>query len=128
VSFGFVDSCLATMGLVEDRQGFNLTLVARRYRYIRIGEAVWIAHNFFVATVCADATGSRSLVDLGSTGFLAKPGDVEAFAGHVRMMVEDAELRRRMGSAARERSLSLSWDDAMSPILGYYKKLVPVLG
>jgi phosphatidylinositol alpha 1,6-mannosyltransferase len=75
-------------------------------------------------TVCADATGSRSLVDVGSTGFLAKPGDVEAFTGHVRMLAEDAELRRRMGNAARERSLSLSWDDAMSPILGYYKQLV----
>jgi glycosyltransferase involved in cell wall biosynthesis len=77
-------------------------------------------------TVCADATGSRSLVDVGSTGFLAEPGDVEAFTGHVRMLVADAELRRRMGNAARERSLSLSWDDAMSPILGYYKQLVAI--
>jgi len=77
-------------------------------------------------TVCADATGSRSLVDVGSTGFLAMPGDVEAFAGHVQMLIEDTELRRRMGNAARERGLSLSWDDAMSRILGYYEQLVPI--
>ncbi len=77
-------------------------------------------------TVCADATGSRSLVEVGSTGFLPKPGDIEAFVEHVRNLVEDTDLRRRMGSAARERSLSLSWGDAMSPILGYYKQLVPI--
>ncbi|MEE8439180.1 MAG: glycosyltransferase, partial [Micropepsaceae bacterium] len=76
-------------------------------------------------TVCADATGSRSLVEVCSTGFLAKPGDIEAFEEHIRKLVEDADLRRRMGSAARERSLRFSWDDTMAELLDHYKNLVP---
>jgi glycosyltransferase involved in cell wall biosynthesis len=70
--------------------------------------------------VCADATGSRSLVDVGATGFLGKAESAETFIEHVRTLAKDAGLRQRMGMAARERSLRTSWDDVMGQILGYY--------
>ncbi len=79
--------------------------------------------------VCADATGSRSLVDVGVTGFLEKPGSTADFVKPLRLLAADAELRRRMGSAARLRSLSFTWDAAMALLLGYYTALaksVPV--
>jgi glycosyltransferase involved in cell wall biosynthesis len=74
-------------------------------------------------TVCADATGSRSLVEPGVTGALAPIGDVEGLTAAVRSLVDDAALRRRMGEAARRRSLRFSWDEAMAGALSRYRAL-----
>ena len=73
--------------------------------------------------VCADATGSCSLVVNGQTGFLAKPGRAEEFATYVETLARDEGLRRSMGAAARERSLAYTWDGAMAELLTYYRKL-----
>ena len=73
--------------------------------------------------VCADATGSRSLVAPGETGFLAQAGDAGAFARHITALVQGGGLRRRMGEAARTRSLRFSWEETMARILGYYRAL-----
>jgi len=74
--------------------------------------------------VCADATGSRSLVVPGETGFLAPAGDAEAFTRHITTLAGDGALRRRMGEAARLRALSFSWDETLARILGYYRALL----
>jgi phosphatidylinositol alpha 1,6-mannosyltransferase len=74
--------------------------------------------------VCADATGSRSLVKDGVTGFLAPVGNGEAFFGHVATLAADESLRRRMGAAARTRALGFSWDETMAGLLARYQALV----
>jgi glycosyltransferase involved in cell wall biosynthesis len=74
--------------------------------------------------VCADATGSRSLVKDGVTGYLAKRANAEDFADRIAVLARDAALRRRMGEAARARSLDFSWDEAMARLLGYYTTLL----
>ncbi len=74
-------------------------------------------------TVCANATGSRSLVDPGVTGFLAEVGDDEALYAAAARLSVDAELRSRMGAAARTRSLLFSWDEAMGGLLARYQAL-----
>ena len=74
--------------------------------------------------VCADATGSRSLVVAGQTGFLAPANDPGAFAHHLTMLVQDGALRRRMGEAARARALTFSWDETLARMLGYYRALL----
>jgi glycosyltransferase involved in cell wall biosynthesis len=73
--------------------------------------------------VCADATGSRSLVVFGETGYLAPADDAPAFAGFVTALVNDAALRQRMGAAARARALTFSWDETMTRLLWYYREL-----
>jgi phosphatidylinositol alpha 1,6-mannosyltransferase len=75
--------------------------------------------------VCADATGSRSLVVAGETGFLAPADDAEAFARHITLLAQDGALRLRMGAAARARSLTFSWDETLARMLGYYRALLP---
>ena len=75
--------------------------------------------------VCADATGSRSLVVAGQTGFLALADDAPGFAGHITDLALDSELRHRMGQAARARSLTFSWDETLARMLGYYRALLP---
>jgi len=74
--------------------------------------------------VCADATGSRSLVAAGETGLVAVPGRAAQFAAHLATLAGDAALRRRMGLAARERALGFSWDKTMARILGYYRDVL----
>jgi glycosyltransferase involved in cell wall biosynthesis len=75
--------------------------------------------------VCADATGSRSLVVDGQTGFLAPPDDAARFARHITALVQDESLRTAMGQAARARALTFSWDETLARMLGYYRALLP---
>lgn len=77
-----------------------------------------------VACVCADATGSRSLVIHGGTGFLAPPGDAVKFADYIEALAGDPGLLRRMGEAALERSREFSWDVTMARLHGYYQSLL----
>ncbi|MDC6726288.1 glycosyltransferase, partial [Leclercia adecarboxylata] len=57
-------------------------------------------------------------------GYLATPGSVEDFAGHVGRLIEDGALRQAMSVAARERSAAFSWDATMDRLLGYYQELL----
>jgi phosphatidylinositol alpha 1,6-mannosyltransferase len=75
--------------------------------------------------VCANATGSRSLVVAGETGFLAPADDGDLFAHYITLLAQDATLRRRMGDAARARSLTFSWNETLARMLGYYRALLP---
>ncbi|HZT79091.1 MAG TPA: glycosyltransferase [Gemmataceae bacterium] len=54
-----------------------------------------------VATTLPELT---ELVSEGETGFLVPPGDKAALARQTRRLLDDAELRRRMGEAGRRRA------------------------
>jgi glycosyltransferase involved in cell wall biosynthesis/O-antigen/teichoic acid export membrane protein len=54
------------------------------------------------------------------TGLLA--GDVAELTGHVRRLVGDAELRERMGHAARERAARFTWERAASRALAVLER------
>jgi phosphatidylinositol alpha 1,6-mannosyltransferase len=77
-----------------------------------------------LACVCADATGSRSLVVPGETGFLAPADDAESFARHITVLAGDQQLRQRMGEAGRHRSMGFSWEETLARMLGYYRTLL----
>ncbi len=56
--------------------------------------------------VVATAVGGLpDAVEDGATGLLVPPGDVSALRAAVERLLGDAELRRRLGAAARERAL-----------------------
>jgi len=74
--------------------------------------------------VCADATGSRSLVRHGITGFLAEPRDAESFAESVSLLVRDPELRRKLGSAAVFASRSYDWDATLAGLVEGYREAI----
>jgi glycosyltransferase involved in cell wall biosynthesis len=74
--------------------------------------------------VCADATGSRSLVIAGKTGFLAPADDPRDFAQAITTLAQDGALRRHMGEAARLRAQSFSWEETLAKMLGYYRALL----
>ncbi len=70
--------------------------------------------------VCADATGSRTLVEHGETGFLIPPGDARAFTEAVRHLLQDEPKRRRMGAAARDCARTYDWSAVMARMARYY--------
>lgn len=63
-------------------------------------------------TVASDSPGLRESVRDGETGFLVPHGDVDALASRIRLLVEDAGLRQRMGAAAVEYAQGYSWEAA----------------
>ena len=75
-------------------------------------------------TVCANATGSASLVLPGETGYLIEEADQPGFADAITRLVSDPALRRRMGEAAVARSRTYSWRRAMETLEGYYYEVL----
>jgi phosphatidylinositol alpha-mannosyltransferase len=57
--------------------------------------------------VASDVGGLRELVLDGETGALVPPGDPTALADALRPLLADRELRRRLGTAGRERAKAL---------------------
>lgn len=55
--------------------------------------------------VVTDVPGCRHLVRNGVDGFVVRPEDPEALAAALAKLARDADLRKRMGTAARERVL-----------------------
>ncbi|TDI75881.1 MAG: glycosyltransferase family 1 protein [Bacteroidetes bacterium] len=77
-----------------------------------------------VPTVCADALGSRSLVNSGITGYLAPPADSVSFTNHVRDLVRNGDLRRELGQNAYQHAQNYSWEAILTRINGYYDEML----
>ena len=74
--------------------------------------------------LCANATGSSSLVVHGETGYLAEPGDVDSFIQYAMSLVDDAEKRKEMSLASRREAESYSWRLILGRINGFYDKIL----
>jgi glycosyltransferase involved in cell wall biosynthesis len=74
--------------------------------------------------VVASAVGGLvDAVEDGVTGLLVPPGDVAALRAALERLVGDAQLRRRLGEAGRERARAeLSWDAATQATLRAYRE------
>ena len=78
--------------------------------------------------VCADASGSRSLVVEGKTGYLASAGSVAAFVDRLAPLVADGALRARFGAAGRERALEFGWDGILGQLHASYLEVLDACG
>jgi glycosyltransferase involved in cell wall biosynthesis len=74
--------------------------------------------------VVASAVGG--LLDLvvdGETGLLVPPGDVRALRAALERLLADADLRRRMGAAARERIRDhFAWEAVTGATVALYER------
>jgi glycosyltransferase involved in cell wall biosynthesis len=70
--------------------------------------------------VCADATGSRSLVRRGKNGFLAKSVTAPAFAEELEKLVADPALRTAMAQASVGYSDNYTWDSVLGRLFDQY--------
>ncbi len=77
------------------------------------------------AVVSTRRGGPSETVADGETGFLVDPGDVEALAKRVILLLHDADLRQRMGAAGRARverlfsaqTMAATFDTALKRLL-----------
>ncbi len=74
--------------------------------------------------VCADATGSRSLVRHGETGFLVRPGDAAGYIDAVGRLASDPALRGRMGAAAQQATRRYTWDAVIEALVVQYREVL----
>lgn len=74
--------------------------------------------------VCADATGSRTLVENGETGLLVPPGEAPGFRDAVHHLIADEPERRRMGEAALRRARQCSWNTVLAHMVRYYDEIL----
>ncbi|WP_262692873.1 glycosyltransferase family 4 protein [Kordiimonas aestuarii] len=77
-----------------------------------------------VPAVCADATGSRSLVTPGENGFLVEPGNIPAFADKLERLIHDPTLRKSMAKAGYAMSRDRTWDAVLNRLLDNYSEAV----
>ena len=60
------------------------------------------------------------LVAHGVTGLLATPGDIEAFAEALQLLVDDALLRTRLAQQALAQARRRTWPEAHAQLLDAY--------
>jgi len=77
-----------------------------------------------VPVVATDVGGTRELFRSGVEGFLARVGEPEDFARYSKELLQDANLRLRIGEAARARAEGFSLERMVSDIEGVYSSVM----
>ena len=93
---------------------FDDTLVNRTKCAVKLCDLLAVG-----APVVAEAVGqNREIIRHGETGCLVEPGDVVSFGDTVIQLLEDVQLRTRLGqAAARDVRERLSWDKLAKTVL-----------
>ena len=91
-----------------------------------LARSVIEAMSYRVPPVVTDSGGSPELVVDGVSGFVVAPKDAAALAEKFTLLYRDAELRARMGQAARERiATNFRNEDTVDKTIALYEELVP---
>lgn len=80
----------------------NCVAVAVPSLYEELPMVVLEAMSCRKAVVASDVGGIPMLVKHGKNGFLVKPGDPKSLEKFIRILFEDANLRKNMGSFGRK--------------------------
>jgi len=74
--------------------------------------------------VVADATGSRSLVDHGVSGFVIPVERSDKFYTFIEELINDESLRLRMSESAIKKADAYSWQAVNNHLLTYYTEVL----
>jgi glycosyltransferase involved in cell wall biosynthesis len=77
-----------------------------------------------VPSIAYDLGGPREILNHDRTGVLVPPGDVPALQRQIRRLIEDRQLRQRIGDAAAVMALSGSWARTTQMVEDAYRSLV----
>lgn len=73
-------------------------------------------------TVASDSPGLRESVVDGETGFLVPHGDEAALVNRLGVLIEDQDLRTRMGEAARAFARRFSWEASAEALVAVLRE------
>ncbi|MCK5437735.1 MAG: glycosyltransferase, partial [Desulfobulbaceae bacterium] len=77
--------------------------------------------------VASDVPGCREVVRPDVNGFLVPPKDPESLARALNILLQDREMRRRMGRASREIAVNeFSEEQVVDATLSLYEELLLV--
>jgi glycosyltransferase involved in cell wall biosynthesis len=79
-------------------------------------------------TIASDSPGLRDSVVDGVTGFLVPHGDLDALTAQLRRLIEDPELRSRLGVQARAFAEKFSWDLAANRTEAHLRHVAGLAG
>lgn len=74
--------------------------------------------------VCADASGSRFLVQDKETGYLAPHDDAIAYANALETLITDSDQRQKMRKASIKRAQEFHWDAVLGQVIDHYNRLL----
>jgi glycosyltransferase involved in cell wall biosynthesis len=89
------------------------------------GQVVTEAFASGLPVVAPARGGVVDLIRPEVTGLLFEPGDASGFATAALRLIEDDELRARLGGMARNDALGRSWDDVFERLFASYEELLP---
>lgn len=76
-----------------------------------------------VPVVVSDADGLKEVVVDNETGFIVSKKDYKAIAEKIKVLVNNKELRKKLGRAGRKRVIELyEWNDNVENMIKIYKK------
>lgn len=77
-----------------------------------------------VPVIVSDADGLKEVVIDNKTGFIVPKKDYKAIAEKIKILINDRELRKRLGKIGRERVIELyNWSSNVENMIDIYKKL-----
>lgn len=77
-----------------------------------------------IPSIASDLPGVRSVVLNGETGLLVPPGDVEELRRAMMLMLEQVDLRHRLGTSARHRAeVEFAWEPLMQKLEAVYRSV-----
>ena len=76
------------------------------------------------AIVCSDIHGYRSVVRRDEQALLTPPKDVNALVAALAKLLDDPDLRARMGASGRERAQQYSWPNITAKVEDYYNFVI----
>jgi phosphatidylinositol alpha 1,6-mannosyltransferase len=88
------------------------------------GNATLEAMASGLPVVCADASGNRTLVAHGESGYRVSADDTDGFVDALAELIQTPELRSRLGAAGFQRAQSYSWPSVLDTIVGYYSEVL----
>ena len=86
-----------------------------------LGLAMLEALSSGLPVVAARAGAAHEVVDEGVNGLLYEPEDRDSLVDTVRRILEDEELRARLGEGARATAETRDWEAATRALRGYYE-------
>ena len=89
-----------------------------------LGDVVIEAMSVGKAMVGSRAGGIVDLIEDGETGLLVPPGDVDALGAALKRLIDESDLRERLGRQARVRSRRFTAEVIVPQFIALYQNLV----